>query len=89
MDVGRRTSDPGAESETRADAPSGCSALPVVGAASFTCGPDVGAGAGGGAWRSGEREQLGPEHGTFCGAGEWSAAAAPSELAVGPFKMVT
>jgi hypothetical protein len=89
MEVGRRASDPGAGSETRADAPWGCSGLPVVGAASFTCGPDVGAGAGSGVWRCGAREQFGPEHGTFCGTGEWSAAEGPPELAAGPFKMMT
>jgi hypothetical protein len=52
------------KSKTRACARSGCSTEPRICTTSLPCGPvGVGTGANGGAWRSGAREQFGPEHG--------------------------
>ena len=80
-------------SHRRDDAQSRCSTSPTLCTTSLACGPKVGTGAGGGAGRSGTREQFGPEHGVGCDAGNCAAAdvgaARRSGLEEFAFRMVT
>ena len=81
MEEARRTGRGEVKSPTRADARSGCSTEPRICTTSLPCGPvDVGTGANGGAWRSGAREQFGPEHGFLGAAG---SSVTPTEAGVG------
>lgn len=56
------------------------SSVPRTGAASCV-GPGAETGANGSGWRSGAREQFGPEHGTLGAAGSSAAAGAAVDVA--------